>query len=145
MARRTARPTPTAERTLVPLATTCAACGHRLHPDYSNFRTLTTLDGVTRYTLRVGRCRHRPCDLYAVPFRPEAEVRLALPHHEFGLDVWRTPGAAGTPPATPAVPAPSSQPAASQPAAAGDSAAAPKPVSQAQALVTSAAPASAPA
>jgi hypothetical protein len=87
MARRTRRPVPTAEHTLAPVTTVCVACGHHLYPDYSNFRTITTLDGVTRYTLRIGRCRHRPCDLYAVPFRPEAEGRLALPHHEFGLDV----------------------------------------------------------
>jgi hypothetical protein len=87
MARRTARPAPTAEHTLTPVTTTCVACGHRLYPDYSNFRTLTTLAGVTRYTLRIGRCRHTPCDLYCVPVRPEAEGRLALPHHEFGLDV----------------------------------------------------------
>jgi hypothetical protein len=69
------------------VTTTCVACGHRLYPDYSNFRTLTTLAGVTRYTLRIGRCRHARCDLFAVPFRPEVEGRLALPHHEFGLDV----------------------------------------------------------
>jgi hypothetical protein len=87
MARRTRRPAPTAEHTLAPVTTTCVACGHRLHPDYSNFRTITTLTGVARYTLRIGRCRHAPCDLYSVPFRPEAEGRLALPHHEFGLDV----------------------------------------------------------
>jgi hypothetical protein len=87
MARRTARPTPTAELTLAPVMATCVACGHRLYPDYANFRTITTLAGVTRYTLRIGRCRHAPCDRYAVPFRPEAEGRLALPHHEFGLDV----------------------------------------------------------
>lgn len=87
MARRTARPTPTAERVLAPVTTTCVSCGHHLYPDYSNFRTITTLTGVTRYTLRIGRCRHAPCDLFTVPFRPEAEGRLALPHHEFGLDV----------------------------------------------------------
>jgi hypothetical protein len=87
MARLSARPVPTAEQTLAPLTTTCVACGHRLYPDYSNFRTITTLDGVTRYTLRIRRCRHAPCDLFAAPFRPETEGRLALPHHEFGLDV----------------------------------------------------------
>lgn len=87
MARRTTRPTPTAERLLAPVTTSCVACGHRLHLDYSNFRTVTTLTGVTRYTLRIGRCRHAPCDLFTVPFRPEAEGRVALPHHEFGLDV----------------------------------------------------------
>lgn len=87
MARRTARPAPTAAYTLAPVTATCVACGHRLYPDYANFRTLTTLTGVTRYTLRIRRCRHAPCDLYTVPFRPEAEGRLAPPHHEFGLDV----------------------------------------------------------
>jgi hypothetical protein len=87
MARRTRRPAPTAEHTLAPVRTTCVACGGHLYPDYSNCRTVTTLAGVARYTLRIGRCRHRPCDLYSVPFRPEAEGRLALPHHEFGLDV----------------------------------------------------------
>jgi hypothetical protein len=87
MARRTARPTPTAEQLLTPVTTACLACGHRLYLDYSNFRTVTTLAGVTRYTLRIGRCRHAPCDLFAVPFRPEAEGRMALPHHEFGLDI----------------------------------------------------------
>lgn len=87
MARRTARPIPTAELTLTPATTTCVACGHHLYCDYSNSRTLTTLDGVTRYTLRIRRCRHAPCDLFTVPFRPEAEGRLALPHHEFGLDL----------------------------------------------------------
>src|SRR4051812_24378544 len=87
MARRTARPKPTAEQTLTRMAATCVACGNRLRPDYSNFRTLTTLEGVTRYTLRIRRCHHAPCDLFSVPVRPEAEGRLALPHHEFGLDV----------------------------------------------------------
>src|SRR3954462_5230268 len=87
MARRTARPAPTAERALAPVTTTCVACGHRLYPDYANFRTITTLTGVTRYTLRISRCRHAPCDLFTVPFRPEAEGRLALPHPEFGRDV----------------------------------------------------------
>lgn len=87
MARRTRRPTPTAEVTLAPVSASCPACGNRLYFDYSNFRTLTSLTAVTRYTLRISRCRHRPCDLYRVPFRPEAEGRLALPHHEFTLDV----------------------------------------------------------
>jgi hypothetical protein len=87
MARRTRRPPPTAEVTLTPVSSACPACGNRLYSDYSNFRTLTSLTAVTRYTLRISRCRHRPCDLFRVPFRPEAEGRLALPHHEFALDV----------------------------------------------------------
>jgi len=87
MARRTRRPDPTTEHTLTPVTTACVACGHRLYPEYANVRTITSLAGVARYGLRVRRCHHEPCDLYAVPFRPEAEGRLALPHHEFGLDV----------------------------------------------------------
>ncbi len=98
MARLTARPTPTADLTLAPATTTCVACSHHLYPDYSVFRTVTSLTGVTRYTLRVGRCRHLPCDLFTVPFRPEAEGRLALPHHEFGLDFVAYAGTAGTRP-----------------------------------------------
>src|SRR5678816_3986996 len=87
MARRTRRPTPTAEVTLRPVSANCPACGNRLYSDYSNFRTLTSLTAVTRYTLRISRCRHQPCDLFRVPFRPEAEGRLALPHHAVALDV----------------------------------------------------------
>ena len=87
MARRTRRPAPTAEQTLAPVTTTCVACGQHVYPDYSNSRTTTALAGGARYTSRIGRCRHAPCDLYAVPFRPEAEGRIALPHHAFGLDV----------------------------------------------------------
>jgi hypothetical protein len=92
MARRPARPAPTAEWTLAPVTTTCVACGHRLYPDCANFRTLATLTGIPRYTLRIRRCRHAPCDPFTVPFRPEAEGRLALPHHEFGLDVIASAG-----------------------------------------------------
>jgi len=87
MARLTRRPKPTAEHTLTPAATTCVACGHHLYNDYASARTITSLTGVARYTLRVRRCHHRPCDLFSVPIHPEAEGRLALPHHEFGLDV----------------------------------------------------------
>ncbi len=87
MARRARRPAPTAEHTLTPAATACVACGRHLYSDYSTARTITSLAGVARYTVRVRRCHHRRCDLYAVPVHPEAEGRLALPHHEFGLDV----------------------------------------------------------
>jgi hypothetical protein len=87
MARRTRRPAPTREETLSPVTTTCVACGQHLYRDYANYRTLTGRSGVTRYTLTIGRCHHRPCDLYHVPFRPEAEGRLALPHHEFTLEL----------------------------------------------------------
>jgi hypothetical protein len=87
MARKTARPAPTAEQTLLPAATTCPACGQPLHNAYFNHRTLTFLDSVTRFHLQIRRCHQAGCDRRLLPFRPEAEGRLALPHHEFGLDV----------------------------------------------------------
>jgi hypothetical protein len=55
--------------------------------DYHNARTVTTLDGVTHLSLRIRRCHNAGCTRYRHPYRPEAEGRLALPHHEFGLDV----------------------------------------------------------
>jgi hypothetical protein len=60
--------------------------------DYHNGRTVTTLDGVTRLCLHIRRCHHVACSRYLRPYRPEAEGRLALPHHEFGLDVIATVG-----------------------------------------------------
>jgi hypothetical protein len=87
MARKTARPTPTAEQTLLPVATTCPACGQALHNAYVNHRTITFLDRVTRFHLHIRRCHQADCDRRRLPYRPEAEGRLALPHHEFGLDV----------------------------------------------------------
>jgi hypothetical protein len=55
--------------------------------DYTNRRTIATLDGLTRLHLAIRRCHRRTCDAFLRPYRPEAEGRLALPHHEFGLDV----------------------------------------------------------
>lgn len=55
--------------------------GHHSH------RTVTTLQGVTRLTLKVYRCRNQACAHYHQPMRPEEEGAWALPHGEFGLDV----------------------------------------------------------
>jgi len=55
--------------------------GHHSH------RTVTTLQGVTRLTLNVYRCRNQACSRFHQPTRPEEEGRWALPHGEFGLDV----------------------------------------------------------
>ena len=56
MARTRPRPRPTRAQTLTPLTTACPVCGHRLWAEYSNYRTVTTLDAVTRLTLHVRRC-----------------------------------------------------------------------------------------
>src|SRR4051794_6465169 len=91
---RTCRLAPELRRqTLVPAVTDCPACGRLMWAAYHNFRTLTTLDGVTRLTLQVRRCRNPACPRHRRPYRPEAEGRLALPHHAFGLDVVALVGA----------------------------------------------------
>ena len=40
-----------------------------------------------RLTLQIRRCLNLTCPQVRKPYRPEAEGRLALPKHEFGLDV----------------------------------------------------------
>jgi hypothetical protein len=54
---------------------------------YYNARTVTTLSGVYRLTLRIRRCIRPACPWYKRAYRPEAEGAWALPHGEFGLDV----------------------------------------------------------
>jgi hypothetical protein len=54
---------------------------------YHNYRTITTLSDVVRFTLKIRRCITPACPQFQQPYRPEAEGRLALPKHEFGLDV----------------------------------------------------------
>jgi hypothetical protein len=54
---------------------------------YHNYRTLTTLTAVVRLTLQIRRCLSPACPQFQQPYRPEEEGRLALPKHEFGLDV----------------------------------------------------------
>ena len=93
MARTTARPRPTSRRDLQTALTDCPACGSYLYPDYYGRRTLTTLEGVTRLRLQVRRCHNPRCEHHRRPYRPEAEGLLALPHHEFGLDLIALAGA----------------------------------------------------
>jgi hypothetical protein len=87
MARTTPRPTPTATHTLQPLGRHCPLCGETMWAAYHNYRTITTLDDVVHLTLQIRRCLNRACPQFRRPYRPEAEGRLALPKHEFGLDV----------------------------------------------------------
>lgn len=65
----------------------CPVCGDPMGSDYTNHRTLVTLEGVTRLNLAIRRCHNVACTAHLRPYRPEAEGRFALPHHEFGLDV----------------------------------------------------------
>ena len=79
--------TPTITRDLTPERTDCPHCGRHARADYANRRTVHTLAGVTRLTLTVRRCHAAACPAYKRPYRPEAEGAVALPRHEFGLDV----------------------------------------------------------
>ena len=54
---------------------------------YYNYRTITTLVGVQRFTRHIRRCRTAACPQFQKPYRPEEEGRLALPKHEFGFDI----------------------------------------------------------
>lgn len=65
----------------------CLSCGQKMWSDYNNFRTIRTLSGVVRITLKVRRCSHKECKGYHQVYRPEEEGRWALPGHEFGLDL----------------------------------------------------------
>ncbi len=87
MARMTPRPPPTQTRVLTCLNQRCPACGGPLWFAYENERTVTSLEAVLAVTLQVRRCVNPACAFYHRPYRPEEEGRLALPHHEFGLDV----------------------------------------------------------
>lgn len=78
---------PTVTHNLTPERTDCVHCAHPLRADYTNYRTLHTLVGVTRLNLTIRRCHHPACVAHKRPYRPEAEGSFALPRHEFGLDV----------------------------------------------------------
>jgi hypothetical protein len=93
MARKTQRPKAMAEKTIAPVASVCPGCGQATTIDYYNQRRLTTLQGVFSFRLQIRRCHNFSCSLYRLPYRPEAEGRLALPYHEFGLDVLALTGA----------------------------------------------------
>jgi hypothetical protein len=60
---------------------------------YENRRTLVRLSGTLRLRLKVRRCEVTGCARYHRPYRPESEGALALPQHEFGLDIVALVGA----------------------------------------------------
>lgn len=92
MPRRSARPRP--ERTLdLPAHTrTCPSCSGPLWSAATARRTVVTLQGLVRLRLQIRSCRNPECPRYRACLRPEQEGRLALPQHEFGLDVIATVG-----------------------------------------------------
>src|SRR5262249_45516601 len=87
MARTTPRPSPTHMQTLQTIRRQCPCCGEPMWAAYHNYRTMTTLEAIVRLTLQMRRCLNPACPQVRTPYRPEAEGRLVLPKHEFGLDV----------------------------------------------------------
>ena len=93
MARTVARVRPDRERVLRTTCKTCSACRGPMRQRYENQRTLATLSGAVRLRLKVRRCEAAGCVRRHMPYRPEAEGAIALPQHEFGLDVIALAGA----------------------------------------------------
>ena len=87
MSRTSARARPERERVLRPARKLCPACGGSMRVRYENRRTLVTLSGAVRLRLKIRRCERQGCARHHRPYRPEAEGAIALPQHEFGLDV----------------------------------------------------------
>jgi hypothetical protein len=88
-----ARTEPSLTQDHSPLRTDCPHCGGLTWADYTSRRTVATLAGLTRLNLTVRRCHNPECPAHLRPLRPEAEGRIALPRHEFGLDVLALTGA----------------------------------------------------
>jgi hypothetical protein len=93
MSRRWCRVKPADEQVLVPLRCACPECGRAMRIRYSNHRAIVSLRGLVRLRLKIRRCESRSCGRYHQAWRPEAEAALALPQHEFGLDVIALVGA----------------------------------------------------
>ena len=93
MTRLSGRQPPERERVLRPACRLCPACGSRMRIRYENHRTLVTLTGSVRLRLKIRWCETMGCARFHKPYRPESEGALALPQHEFGLDVMALVGA----------------------------------------------------
>jgi hypothetical protein len=87
------RQPPDRERVLRPTCRLCPACGLPMRIRYENHRTLVTLTGSVRLRLKIRWCETIGCPRYHKPYRPESEGALALPQHEFGLDIVALVGA----------------------------------------------------
>ena len=93
MTRTSGRQPPDRERVLRPACRLCPACGLPMRIRYENHRTLVTLTGSIRLRLKIRWCETIGCARFHKPYRPESEGALALPQHEFGLDVIALVGA----------------------------------------------------
>lgn len=87
MARITSRCRPTTQTTLRSGCTACPECAGTLWSAYFSSRTVATLTGLRGLRVQVRHCPNRNCPRYHQVYRAEEEGRIALPEHEFGLDV----------------------------------------------------------
>src|SRR5437764_13905649 len=87
MPRRSARPPADRALELPTLTRACPACAGPLWSAAMARRTVVTLEGLLRLRLQIRSCRDPDCPRHKVCLRPEQEGRLALPQHDFGLDV----------------------------------------------------------
>ena len=87
MTKRLNRAPPVRTETLECCQSRCPQCGGPTWQQYTNHRTVVTLEGGVRLRLKVRLCQTPTCPGYHKAYRPEAEGRFALPQHEFGLDV----------------------------------------------------------
>src|SRR4051794_15100431 len=87
MARTSIRERPDREEVLWPVQKACPACGHPMRLRYDNYRTLVTLAGAGRVRVKIRRGGRGEWARPHPPHPPEAEGAIALPEHEFGLDV----------------------------------------------------------
>ena len=93
MAKTDCRPKASVEKTLHTCIKRCPHCRKTMWSAYVNARVVITLEGCKRLRLHIRRCQNRACPRYHKPYRPEAEGRLALPEHHFGLEVIALIGA----------------------------------------------------
>jgi hypothetical protein len=93
MAKKQRTAEPSLRQTLDTERTRCWVCERPLWISYHKSRTIATLGGLCRLTLKVRSCENPACRLYHRAYRPEEEGSWALPHGEFGLDVIALVGA----------------------------------------------------
>lgn len=93
MARRQPRPRAPYHRFLEPLRDRCVSCGGPLWVAYHSRRSVLTLEGAYRLTIKVRRCQRPTCPRFHRSYRPEEEGAWALPQMEVGLDVIALVGA----------------------------------------------------
>jgi len=82
VARKQHRPAATLQCLLEPQSLYCQECDQLMWVAYATRRTVTTLNGVTRLTLKIGRCHDENCTRYHQPYR-------ASRGRSMGITAWR--------------------------------------------------------